>query len=285
MHSARVQGACLATARVLHRAAGRLVFGTVLFAAGCLGVPAPPTGLEDLVDLPESVPGGPAAALRYLQEGDAAWERRETPGMPDAARRAYWHAMVADPQQPDSYWKAARASILVGLLLQGKEARGEAFLHGLRTTRLLLAREDEIAQAHYYYALNLGLLAKERPSRGHEAVKEMLPHLKKTFELAPQLDRAGAYRTLALVYLRAPGWPASVGDEEAGLEYATLAVENAPDYPGNHLALAEAWIATGNRRKAQTEVERARELTAQSHWSLRERADFSEHAASLAMNF
>ncbi len=202
--------------------------------------------------------------------------------MPEAARQAYWHAIAADPRQPDGYWKAARASVLVGQLLEGKEARGNAFLRGLRTTQLLLARDDELAQAHYYYALNLGLLAKERPSRGHKAVKEMLPHLERAIELAPQLDRAGGYRTLALVYLRAPGWPTSVGDEEAGLEYATLAVEVAPGYPGNHLALAEALIAMGDEPRARTEVERARELAAQPGWTRREREDFLEEIASLA---
>ncbi len=253
-----------------------------LLTAACLGVPAPPIGLEELLDLPDSHPRGPAAARRFLHEGDAAWERRDDPGMPEAARQAYWHAIAAEPRQPDGYWKAARASILVGRLLEGKEARGDAFLRGLRTTQLLLAREDEIAEAHYYYALNLGLLAKERPSRGHEAVKEMLPHLERALELAPQLDRAGGYRTLALVYLRAPGWPTSVGDEEAGLEYATLAVEKAPDYPGNHLALAEAWIAMGDKPRAHTEVERARELAAQPRWTQRERNDFFEQATSLA---
>jgi len=259
----------------------RLLLSAVLLTTACLGVPAPPAGLEDLVDLPQSLPRGPNAARKFLQQGDAAWEQRDDPGMPDAARLAYWHAVAADPQQPDGYWKAARASILVGRLLAGKEARGDAFLRGLRTAQLLLARVDGNAQAHYYYALNLGLLAKERPSRGHEAVKEMLPHLERAIELAPQLDQAGGYRTLALVYLRAPGWPASVGDEEAGLEYATLAVENAPDYPGNHLALAEAWIAMGDRPKARAEVERARELAARPRWTERQRDDFLEQAASL----
>jgi tetratricopeptide (TPR) repeat protein len=255
---------------------------TALLTAACLGVPAPPAGLEELVDLPDSLPRGPAAARRFLHDGDAAWDRRDDPGMPEAARQAYWHAIAADPQQPDGYWKAARASVLVGRLLESKEARGDAFLRGLRTTQLLLARGDEIAQAHYYYALNLGLLAKERPTRGHEAVKEMLPHLERVIELAPQLDRAGGYRTLALVYLRAPGWPTSVGDEEAGLQYATLAVERAPDHPGNHLALAEALLAMGDRPEARTEVERARELAAQPGWTLRERNDFLEQATSLA---
>ncbi|MEE8386660.1 MAG: tetratricopeptide repeat protein, partial [Dehalococcoidia bacterium] len=254
---------------------------TAVLAAACLGVPAPPTGLEELVDLPDSLPRGPAAARKLLDEGDAAWTRRDDPGMPEAARRAYWHAIAADPQQPEGYWKAARASVLVGQLLEGKEARGDAFLRGLRTTQLLLAREDELAQAHYYYALNLGLLARERPTRGHEAVKEMLPHLERAIELAPQLDRGGAYRTLAMVYLRAPGWPTSVGDEEAGLEYATLAVEKAPDHPGNHLALAEALIAMGDKPRARTEVERARELAAQPRWTQRERNLFLEQATSL----
>ena len=253
----------------------------VFLCAACLGVPPPPAGLHELVDLPESLPKGPAAASRFLAEADVAWQRRDDPAEVETALQGYWRAVAADPREPAGYWKAARACVLLGQLQEGKEKRAETFLRGLRTTQLLLERDDSVAEAHYYYALNLGLLAQERPTRGHEAVKEMLPHLERTAQLDPDLDGAGAYRTMALVYLRAPGWPTSVGDEAAGLDYARRAVERFAGHPGNRLALAEALQANGKRDRARAELDKARELAAGQDWTGFEREDFGLQAAAL----
>ncbi len=248
----------------------------------CLGVPPPPSGLAELVDLPDSLPRGAAAARSFEDEGDAAWAQRDTVGMPEAARLAYWKAAAADPEQDSSYWKAARASSLVGRRARGKEARADAFERGLHTAQLLLDRRPDLPEAHYYLATNLGLLARERPSRGHEAVKEMIQHLEEVAQTAPELEEGGAERALALVYLRAPGWPTSVGDLEAGLRHALRSVEQAPAYPGNQLALAEAWEANGDWDQARTVLDHASTLIEAGSWNRSERITFLNDAELVA---
>jgi tetratricopeptide (TPR) repeat protein len=74
---------------------------------------------------------------------------------------------------------------------------------------------------------------------------------------APRLDNAGGHRVLALLLLRAPGWPTGPGDPEAGLEHARKADELAPDHPENLLALGEALAATGNPDAARLAYQRA----------------------------
>lgn len=255
----------------------------VLLGLSCLGVPLPPAGLEELVDLPEALPRGAAAAAAFEADGDRAWDARDDDGMAEAARLAYWKAVAADPGHEAAYWKAARASALVGQLAEGKDSRADAFERGLRTAQLLLAERPELPEARYYYAINLGLLARERASRGHEAVKEMLPHLEAVAAERPDLEQAGARRALALVYLRAPGWPTSVGDEEAGLENARQAVEHSPGHPGNHLALAEALEAVGEPEGARQALDRAAELAATSGgWTRWELHSFRQDADRLA---
>lgn len=248
----------------------------------CLGVPPAPSGLAALVDLPDSLPRGPVASLEFEAEGDAAWARRDTAGMAEAARLAYWKAASADPERDTAYWKAARASSLVGRQARDKEARADAFERGLQTTQLLLDRRPDLPEAHYYFATNLGLLARERPSRGHEAVKEMIPHLERVASDAPELEQGGAERALALVYLRAPGWPTSVGNPETGLQHALRSIEQAPDYPGNHVALAEAWEANEDRERAQAALNRAAELIETGVWTRSERVTFLDDAESVA---
>ena len=70
---------------------------------------------------------------------------------------------------------------------------------------------------------------------------------------------------LALLYVRAPGWPTGPGDPELGLQHARQAVALRPDYPPNRLALAEALVVTGDpatgRREFQKAFDLARALT------------------------
>jgi hypothetical protein len=263
--------------------AWRFLAAAALLAAGCAGVPRPAAGLLEVADLEGSpAEAGPEAAKRLLREGDAAWERRDEPVGPGRARLAYWRAAAADPTLYDAYWKAARASIPVGEGAVDGRARSTAFERGARTAQLAIDLDPARAEAHYYYALNLGLLARERPTTGIESIKTMIPHLEQALAEDPGFDQAGAQRTLALVYLRAPGWPTSVGDEEAGLEHARLAVAAAPGYPMNQVVLAEALIANGLDDEAREAIARARELLASGEWRAAERREATAAADRLS---
>jgi hypothetical protein len=112
-------------------------------------------------------------------------------------------------------------------------------------------------------AISLGVQARERRSTGLDAVGLMVERLQAAIELDPGLDHGGPHRVLALLYLRAPGWPTGPGDPDLGLEEARLALAEAPGYPPNRLCLAEALVATedpeGGRREYQAAAELARE--------------------------
>jgi hypothetical protein len=45
---------------------------------------------------------------------------------------------------------------------------------------------------------------------------------------------------LGLLYLEAPGWPASIGNKGKAQRHLRRAVELFPNYPGNRLCLCEA---------------------------------------------
>ena len=80
----------------------------------------------------------------------------------------------------------------------------------------------------------------------------MVAALRRAIASEPRLDGAGPHRVLALVYLRAPGWPAGPGDTLAGLAEARLAVTLAPEHPANQFALAEALRRNGRADEART---------------------------------
>jgi len=88
----------------------------------------------------------------------------------------------------------------------------------------------------------------------------MIALLRRAIAAAPRLDSAGPHRVLALVLLRAPGWPLGPGDPEAGLEHARAAVSLAPGAAANQLVLGEALAANGRSDDARVAYARAGEL-------------------------
>jgi hypothetical protein len=88
----------------------------------------------------------------------------------------------------------------------------------------------------------------------------MVELLKRANGNDPRQDKAGAARVLALVLVRAPGWPLGPGDSDAGLKAARQAVALFPDYAPNQLALSEALLATGDAAGSRAAANRGLEL-------------------------
>jgi hypothetical protein len=109
----------------------------------------------------------------------------------------------------------------------------------------------------YALAIALGLQARERPSTAREGLALMASMLRRAAAADPDLDRAGPDRVLALLLLRAPGWPLGPGDPEQGLDAARRSAARFPDHAPNQLALAEALRANGDSKAGREAARRA----------------------------
>jgi len=88
--------------------------------------------------------------------------------------------------------------------------------------------------------------------------------LRRAALVEPDLDHAGPDRVLALVLLRAPGWPLGPGDPEEGLVVARRAATRVPGYAPNQLALSEALAANGRPGPSREAARRAQALAEQA---------------------
>jgi len=116
------------------------------------------------------------------------------------------------------------------------------------------------AACDYALGLALGVQARERPATVRDGLAEMARRLRRAAAAEPGLDRAGPHRVLALLLLRAPGWPLGPGDPEAGLAEARRAVAGYPDHAPNQLALAEALLANEQPEAGRAAARRAEAL-------------------------
>jgi hypothetical protein len=140
------------------------------------------------------------------------------------------------------------------------KVRGELAVEASAAAAACLAREPQTAVCLYGRALALGLEARAHPTRAGELLTAMLDSLRNAEAADPNYDEAGPARVLALVLIRAPGWPLGPGDADAGLAAARRAATLRPQYPPNNLALAEALAKNGDSNGARESYEHARAL-------------------------
>jgi len=138
--------------------------------------------------------------------------------------------------------------------------RSEVAADASRDADACMAREPQNVVCLYGSAVALGLEARAHPTRAAELLRTMLERLASADSADAGYDQAGPTRVRALVLIRAPGWPLGPGDLDAGLAAARRASALRPDYPPNHLALAEALTKTGDAEGARLSYQRARDL-------------------------
>jgi hypothetical protein len=172
-----------------------------------------------------------AFATRAQTNFDAQFERAYT-----AAQTAY----STNSTNFDAALDLARAAFDWAELDKNKETRESIANIGMDAARTAIRLKSDSAPAHYYLALNIGQLARTKMLGALKLLTEMERELKRSIELDPKFDYAGATRTLGVLYMEAPGWPASIGNKTKARTLLEHALQLAPNYPDNHLTYLEA---------------------------------------------
>lgn len=161
----------------------------------------------------------------------------------------------------NAQWQAAQVLAFLAENNMRPESRRESAQHGLVFARRARELNPNGVEGHYWYALNVGLLANVDRAYGLDAVKEMEAALKRAIELDERYDLGGPPRVLGILYLRAPQPPTSIGSPRKGLRLLQHAVELFPDYPENYLYLAEALRDTGRTDEAKEAIRNVQETS------------------------
>jgi tetratricopeptide (TPR) repeat protein len=199
----------------------------------------------------------PADVDRLLAEGQAHFAKRPGRAEVRSAQSAYLAAARADDTRVEGLLGAARASTWMIEHEPDAAERDRLVAVAIEASQWCERLAPDNAACAYALALALGQQARERPSTSHDGLEKMVKALQSAAAAEPGLDDGGPERVLALVYLRAPGWPLGPGDPEAGLAAAQRAVALSPDHPPNHLALAEALARNGRREESRVANEKA----------------------------
>ena len=180
-------------------------------------------------------------AARAREEGLALWteQPRDLARVTEAAHRLEQAARTLRDDY-EMQCEAAQALAFVAENGASTNARRDAAKSGVVLSRRARELKPDGVAGHYWYAINVGLLADADRLYGLKAVGEMEPALRRAIELDERYDFAGPLRVLGILLLRTPGPPTSIGSSRKGLRLLQQAVELFPDYPENYLYLGEA---------------------------------------------
>jgi hypothetical protein len=229
--------------------------GVIAAAVSCACVTAlhePPT----VVELAGEATHQEAEVDRLLAAAEEAYARWTLESVRQASS-TWLEAAAADPSRLTAWLGASRA----GVWLAGHEpdaaAREAAAVSAVQSAQLCGERAPDDPACAYRLALALGVQARERPATALDALPRMVTLLERAATERPEMDHAGPHRVLALVLVRAPGWPLGPGDADRALEHARHAVNLEPDFPPSQMGLAEASAAVGKTEESRKAWERA----------------------------
>ncbi len=212
-----------------------------------------------LATIPVSVSGQPP-------EGDPAklHPRAITAAQRTSMETAYHEAVAAAAQTNSvtNLWRLGRAAFDHAETLTREKAKAQVAETGIAACRKAIRENPTRAEAHYYLALCLGELAQTKMLGALRLVREIAEEFEQVRVLDETFDFAGADRGLGLLYLEAPGWPASIGDHKKARSHLERAVALSPKYPENHLALLDLLLRNKDLRGAAMEL-----ATLNSRWT------------------
>ncbi len=203
---------------------------------------------------------GGRSAAELVRAGDEAWARRADPRQAEAAQALYLDAAAADERSVDGLLGAMRAIAFRIERERDASARARLSEQGVQLGQWCQRRAPSDPACDYRLAVALGQQARENRSTGKDALGRMVDLLRRAIAASPGLDAAGPHRMLALVLLRAPGWPVGPGDPEAALAEAREAVRLFPGSAENQLVLAEALAKNDSSGEAVAAYRRALQL-------------------------
>ncbi len=187
----------------------------------------------------------PAGTDELLREAEASFARRPDREAVARAEVLFRTAAAADPRSIAGFVGVVRATSWRIEHEADAGARQRALAAELDAAQWCGQRAPGNAACDYWLAIALGQQARERPATALDGLKKMAAALRRAAAAQPALEEAGPDRVLALLLLRAPGWPAGPGDPEEALAAARRAAKLRPEYAPNQLVLGEAALANG----------------------------------------
>lgn len=177
--------------------------------------------------------------------------------------------LASHPQNELACFYFGRAVIWLLELDEDLSAEESKQLAGQGFERLRTAVERNSDRVDYVFLAGalLGNYVRLSPVQGAAQVRRIHDYFERAVNLDPSYDSGAPLRALGTLLVKAPPWPAGVGDVDQGIEILEQAVNEFPGHPANPFYLAEALSAEGRKKEAAKMFHRVLELCTEPRWN------------------
>jgi tetratricopeptide (TPR) repeat protein len=203
------------------------------------------------------IPTVPAGA-DLMENAETLWTQREDPGKASEGIAAYEELLKENPEDYKILLRLSRLHYWVGQILEGTD-KEEALAHygkGIEFGEKASGIDPEKPGGFFFEAANLArrnnLKGTFTNIFGINRVKKLN---KRTASIDPGYFYNGTDRFFCAYYTKLPGLLG--GSTKKAIEFGMRAVAAYPNYAGNRLFLAEAYVKDGNNDLARKELEAA----------------------------
>ncbi len=205
-----------------------------------------------------AIAASPIPAVSFEDQADASWTKRDVKGQTETAIAMWTEALNDSPHRAEILVKLTKAC---GRAVRHSEAPAEKIKWADQAREFAEKAVAENSQSSDAYAVQgeaLGQWAEAHKGiHSPAAVKTAIQSLKKAIALNG--NNAYAHMLLSQFYRETPR--VLGGNKAKALDEGKLAVADGPGYAINHLALAKAYLAQGQKKACVAELETTLTLT------------------------
>jgi hypothetical protein len=176
--------------------------------------------------------------------------------------------LASDPKSHEALWRGARACAWLAQEVTDGPHREAYSQRGMDYAKRAVEAEPKRVEGYYYLGINIGLYATTK-TFGRSLVPKVRDAAQEAVKADESYDHAGPLRLLGSVFVKAPPWPASIGDVDEGQKHLSRAVQIARDYPENHLLFGDALASDDHPSDAIREYKLVLSAPSQPEWAHR----------------
>lgn len=195
-------------------------------------------------DLPQNVPTNSVEQKKHiealLKDIDKLYLQHNIESLNNSIAKAK-EIIDLNPYCSDAYWRISRAYHSLYDLTESEEQKNSFSLEGIKYAQQGMKANPKSAACLYYQAVSLGLYSKLHTLTSLGRIQQMIESAKEAITIDESFSNAGPHRLLGYVYLQAPE-TLGIGDLDLALEHFEKARKIAPNYAGNLVAMAQAYI-------------------------------------------
>ena len=225
----------------------------------------------------------PAAVSTAVEKAEVLFKQREDVSKLRDSVGLLGKARMENPRSFDLEWRFAKFSYFLGKQTKDNREAAKIFGAGRDAGKIASNLEPGKPDGYFWYAGNLGEIARVDPLTGLTTIKDIQESMNKVLEIQPDYQLSSAYDGLAQVELETTGMLG--GSAQKAADLLEKALQNEKNNANLHLHLAEAYLYLKRPADARKQLDAISQMKPTLGYEIEYRECLNESKKMLSTRF